>query len=150
MDPETPDHAEMQPMARGPLRWLLLATGWLFVILAGVGAALPVLPTTPFLLLAAACFARSSRRFYSWLVDNRIFGPLIRDWRAHRAMPRRAKQAAIAGIVVALGSSAVLFVTNAWGRAALVTTGVAVVAFVTRIPNREDVAGDDPPPRADF
>ena len=150
MAEETPDPEEMPPIARGPLRWVLFAAGWLFVVLGVAGAILPILPTTPFILLAAACFARSSERFYRWLLDNRIFGPLIRDWRAHRAMPRRAKWLAIGAIVVFLGSSAVFFVANPWGRGALVATGVALVTFLSRIPNREDIAPDDPPPEANF
>ena len=150
MEPETPDHDQPQPLARGPRRWLLLTAGWMFVILAVVGVVLPIVPTTPFLLLAAACFARSSEPFYSWLVDNRVFGPLIRDWRAHRAMPRRAKRVAIGAIVVALGSSALLFVTSPWGRGALAAIGLALVTFLLRVPNREDVAADDPPPRGKF
>jgi uncharacterized membrane protein YbaN (DUF454 family) len=150
MDEPTPYHDEIRPVARGPLRWVLLVGGWVFVLLGVAGALLPVLPTTPFILLAAACFARSSERFYAWLLDNRVFGPLIRDWRAHRAMPRHAKRVAIAAIVVFLGSSAVFFVENPWGRAALVATGVALVTFLLRIPNREDVAPDEPPPEPDF
>ncbi|HKJ25363.1 MAG TPA: YbaN family protein [Myxococcota bacterium] len=146
----TPHPDERPPIAHGPLRWLLLAAGWLFVGLGVLGAVLPVLPTTPFLLLAAACFARSSERFYAWLLDNRVFGPLIRDWRAHRAMPRHAKRVAIAAIVVFIGSSTVLFVAHPWGRVAMVATGVALVAFLLRIPSREDVARDDPAPKADF
>jgi len=150
MAPETPDPEEAHPTASGPLRWLLLVAGWLFVGLGVLGAVLPVLPTTPFLIVAAACFARSSERFYEWLLANRVFGPLIRDWRAHRAMPRHAKRVAIAAITVFIGSSAIFFVADPWGRAALVATGVALVAFLLRVPNREDVAGDDPPPEADF
>ena len=150
MTDPTPDPETMPPIAHGPLRWVLLALGWLFVGLGVVGAVLPILPTTPFLLLAAACFARSSERFYLWLLDNRIFGPLIRDWRAHRAMPRNAKRVAIGAIVVFIGSSTVFFLVDPWARAAMVATGVTLVIFLLRIPNREDVAGDDPPPKPDF
>lgn len=150
MAEESPHHQEMESIARGPLRWLLLGLGWLFVGLGVVGAILPVLPTTPFLLLAAACFARSSERFYTWLLDNRIFGPLIRDWRAHGAMPRNAKRVAIAAIAIFIGSSTFFVVENPWGRAALLATGVGLVTFLLRVPNREDVAPHDPPPKADF
>ena len=55
------------------------------------GIPLPLLPTTPFLLLAAFCFARSSQRWHDWLVDHKHFGPPIKDWRAHGAIPLRAK-----------------------------------------------------------
>ncbi|MER2510687.1 MAG: YbaN family protein [Amaricoccus sp.] len=75
----------------------MLALGGFFVAVGAVGVVLPVLPTTPFLILAAACFARSSPRFERWLLDHRIFGPLLRDWRARGAIPVRAKVAAVAG-----------------------------------------------------
>ena len=64
------------------LRYVLLAIGWLSVALGVIGIFLPVLPTTPFLLLAAACFARSSPRFYQWLVQHPRLGPWIRDYRS--------------------------------------------------------------------
>ena len=70
------------------------------------------LPTTPFLLVAAACFARSSPRFYRALLGNRVFGPLIRDWREHRAVPLRAKMLAITAIALVLGSTIVFSVPS--------------------------------------
>lgn len=79
------------------LRGVYLAAGLLFVALGFVGAFLPVLPTTPFLILAAACFARSSRRLESWLLDHSRFGPTLRDWRERGAIPRRAKMMSLAG-----------------------------------------------------
>ena len=79
------------------MRGVLFVAGLLFVALGFVGAFLPVLPTTPFLILAAACFARSSRRFESWLLDHPRFGPLLRDWRQRGAIPRKAKLAALVG-----------------------------------------------------
>ena len=64
------------------VRYLLMAVGWVSVVLGVIGIFLPVLPTTPFLLLAAACFARSSPRFYQWLINHRQLGPWIRDYRS--------------------------------------------------------------------
>ncbi len=141
--PGSDPHQEMKPLATGPVRVLLLAAGWLLVALAVLGIFLPVLPTTPFLLVAAACFARSSERFYVWLLENRLFGPLIRDWREHGTIPRRAKWTAIAMIVVFLGSSIVLFVTNPWVRGVLLAIGVGLVVFLWRMPIREDEAPRD-------
>jgi uncharacterized membrane protein YbaN (DUF454 family) len=79
------------------LRGVYLAVGLLFVALGFVGAFLPVLPTTPFLVLPAACFARSSRRLERRLLDHPHFGPTLRDWRERRAIPRKAKMMSLAG-----------------------------------------------------
>jgi uncharacterized membrane protein YbaN (DUF454 family) len=80
------------------MRALYFTLGLVFVALGFVGAFLPVLPTTPFLILAAACFARSSRRFEAWLLDHPRFGPLLRQWRERGAIPRKAKALALAGV----------------------------------------------------
>ena len=63
------------------------ALGTLFLLLGIAGVFLPVLPATPFLLLATACYARSSRRFYNWLMNHPAFGPLIIEWRTYRSIP---------------------------------------------------------------
>ena len=74
------------------LPWLI--AGALALALGVLGIFLPLLPTTPFVLLAAFCFARGSARCEAWLLGHPRFGPMVRDWRAHRAVPLRAKQAA--------------------------------------------------------
>lgn len=74
-----------------------LALGWCLVALGFVGAFLPVLPTTPFLILAAACFARSSARLERRLLEHPRFGPTLREWRERGAIPRRAKAMALFG-----------------------------------------------------
>jgi hypothetical protein len=72
-----------------------MTIGIISVGLGTAGVFLPLLPTTPFLLLAAACFIRSSDRLYQWLIHNRWFGSYIRNYREHRALPLRAKVIAL-------------------------------------------------------
>jgi uncharacterized protein len=116
------------------VRGIWIALGTAFLVLGVIGVVLPILPTTPFLLLAAACYARGSSRLYGWLLGNRTFGPLIRDWRAHRTIPRRARRNAIALLVVVLGLSVILFVETPVLRVVLVLIGIGVVVFLARIP----------------
>lgn len=87
------------------MRPLWLAAGVISVALGLVGVALPLLPTTPFMILAAACFARSSPRLHDWLWTHRLFGPAIRDWHHHRAIPAVAKRAALAAMAAAFALS---------------------------------------------
>ena len=85
--------------------WQRLAWGGAGVLALGtglVGIFLPLLPTTPFVLLAAFCFSRASSRCERWLVEHRRFGPMVHQWRAHRAIPLRAKQ--LAWTMMAAGS----------------------------------------------
>src|SRR5512145_2044190 len=91
-------------------RWLLMAVGWLAVASGVAGIFLPLLPTVPLLLLAAACFARSSERFHTWLVEHDRLGPLIRDYLGGEGIPLRAKMVAIGMIWVSVPVSAFLFV----------------------------------------
>lgn len=102
-----------------------------------LGVLLPVLPATPFLLLAAACFARSSDRFYRWLLNHRAFGPLVREWRQHRSIPYRMKVFAIAMMASTLAVSIVFFVPAGWPQAALAVFGVLLAAWLYSIPSRD-------------
>ena len=80
---------------------LLKLTGIFFVALAFIGAFLPLLPTTPFLLVAAACFAKSSPRMHKMLLANKVFGPMIYHWQQSRSIPKRAKIISLSSIVIA-------------------------------------------------
>lgn len=82
------------------MRYVFLCLGWFFVALGVIGAFLPVLPTTPFLLLAVACFARSSPKLEAWLMNHRTFGPPLKNWRERGAISRRAKIMAISLMVL--------------------------------------------------
>lgn len=72
-------------------KWFYISAGLLFLGIGAVGVFVPLLPTTPFLLLAAACFLRSSERLYNWLMNHRLFGNYIRNYREHRAMSLPSK-----------------------------------------------------------
>lgn len=122
-----------------PLRLLFLALGIFFVCLGFVGIFLPILPTTPFMLLAAACFARSSHRFYRWLTTHMIFGPAIRDWRQHRALSRKTKAMAIGLIFVTFGVSIGFFIQAPTLRIILIFLEVTVILFLLSIPTRKSM-----------
>jgi uncharacterized membrane protein YbaN (DUF454 family) len=119
------------------LRWLLWLAGTVSLGLGIVGVVLPGLPTTPFVLLAAACYARASPRLHRWLREHRFFGPMVRDWETHRSLTRRSKR-------IAQGSMLVMVGISAWGlRERPVLLAVVLVAaligvwVVARIPTRE-------------
>lgn len=93
--PSAPPPADADvEQARGAWRWVLLTVAWVSLGLGIAGVFLPVLPTVPFIILASWAGMRSSRRVHRFLELHRVFGPILRDWRAHRAVSRRAKWAA--------------------------------------------------------
>jgi len=120
------------------VRLLFLGLGCLAVVIGVVGLFVPLLPTTPFMLLAAACFARASRRFYNWLLNNRTFGPAILEWRQNRSIPYRTKIVAILAMAVTLSASILLVVTEPWMQACLAGLGVLLALGLYRIPSRDD------------
>ena len=90
------------------LRAAWFVVGLAAVLLGGLGVVLPLLPTTPFVLLAAFAFARSSRRWSAWLHAHPVFGSLIGNWRQHGAISRRAKILGVASMAAVLALSLVL------------------------------------------
>lgn len=94
-----PDHPPNGRLARAK-RVVWLSLGFLFVVLGFIGALLPLMPTTIFLILAAGCFARSSPRLETWLLNHPRFGPTLRAWRDDGAIGPRAKVAACTGIAI--------------------------------------------------
>ena len=98
---------------------------------------LPVIPTTPFLLVAAACFARSSPRFHSWLLNSRLFGPTIRCWQETRTISRGVKATAILMLVIVAGSSALFFIANLCARVIFLMIVGAVGIWILSIPSSE-------------
>ena len=100
------------------MRWVYLIVGWLAIVLGALGVVLPWLPTTPFLLLACFCFARSSPRWHEWLMYRSPFAALLQQWHARRSIPRKAKQRATLFIIVSFTVS-ISLVTYWWLKVAL-------------------------------
>jgi uncharacterized membrane protein YbaN (DUF454 family) len=124
----------VRPRARasrsGLTKCLLRSVGVLAVGLGVVGIFVPLLPTTPFLLLAAACFARSSDRFYRWLINHRWLGSYVRNYREHRATTRTVKATSITLLWASIGYASVV-VVRAWPvRALLLVIAVGVTAHL--------------------
>ena len=118
------------------VRALYLGAGFLALLLGALGAFLPVLPTTPFVLLAAACFARGSEYFHRKLLENRIAGPIIREWCVYHSIPRRAKRWAYLLMALSFGSS-ILIVPELWQKIMLIMIGSILAFYIWRVPVRE-------------
>jgi hypothetical protein len=127
---------EVRPVGTRGGRAVFLVLGHLCVALGVIGVFLPVMPTTVFLLGAAACYARASAGFYNRLLNNRVFGPIIADWRHYRSMTWKAKAYAIGFVWVGIGISVVL-VPLVWLRVVLLGVAVAVTGFLLRIRTRD-------------
>lgn len=113
------------------VRYALLLAGWLSVALGVIGIFLPILPTTPFLLLAAACFMRSSARFYHWLVQHPRLGPWIHAYLDGRGIPRRAKVYSISLMWFSIALSCYL-VPSIWARVFMPISAILVTLYILR------------------
>jgi len=118
------------------VRALWVALGGLSLLLGIIGIFLPVLPTTPFVLLAAACFARGSQRFHAWLLGHPRFGPLVYDWQVHRAIPLKAKCLALTMMWLSMGTTAWLMRARPVASVSLLACALAVSVWMVRMPTR--------------
>ena len=115
------------------MKLLLTIIGILAIVLGVIGIFLPLLPTTPFLLLAAACFARSSKRMHAWLMGHRLFGQFLRSYEEGRGIPARAKAVALVMMWSSL-AFAVWRYESMWLRLLLLTIGIGVSIYLWRLP----------------
>ena len=119
-------------------RWvrnLYMLAGWHCLGLGFVGIFLPLLPTTPFVLLAAFCFSRGSDNLYQWLLRQKTFGPLIRDWHQHGVIGAHVKCTALVLIILFM-SYAVIFAPLAlFMKAGLAIIGLCVIGFICSRPS---------------
>ncbi len=93
---------EVKLVASKPMRYAFMVAASFFLLIGFIGVFTPVLPTTPFVLLAAFCYARSSVRFYNWLMNHRWFGPSLRDWVKTRGIRPRAKILSVSLLAVSM------------------------------------------------
>lgn len=118
-------------------RFLLWSAGVLSLILAGIGVVLPGLPTTPFVLVAGACFVRASPRAHAWLLRNRTFGPMLREWEQHHSVSRRIKRIALSAMALTAGFSLWFFSGRPWLQATVLAGVLIGVIVVLRLPSRD-------------
>ena len=112
---------------------LMVLLGWFFILLSAVGVLVPILPTTPFLILALTIFANSSPRFHQMLLDNRWFGPILKDWEETKTVTRRIKLRATFLVLISFSLSTFL-VRYSWVlQIMLVTIAVILLVFIWRL-----------------
>ena len=116
------------------LRLLLLASGLLAVGLGTVGIFVPLLPTVPFLLLAAACFARSSERFHNWLLEHPHLGPILHSYLSGQGIPLKTKISTLALLWISIPISVFFFITILWVQILLIGIGLGVTIHLLQLP----------------
>ncbi|MFO7922495.1 MAG: YbaN family protein [Bacteroidales bacterium] len=118
------------PLNRKPLsgikKWLLIISGSVSLGLGTLGVIIPLLPTTPFLLLTAACYIRSSERLYKWLMNHPVYGESLMNYINHRAITLNVKIVSLTLLWIAIFSSALFFTTLTWLRVLLFIIAIAV------------------------
>ncbi len=123
---------------------ILLVFGTISLILGVVGIVIPILPTTPFLLLTAACYARGSPRFYNWLLNNRLFGFYIRNYREGKGMPLNYKVFTISLLWITILISIIFFIAIVWVEILLVIIAITVSIHIILIrPKKVSKESDD-------
>lgn len=135
MKPDSESSAAwLSPIVCGPRRVAYLACGWFFLGMAILGALLPVLPTTPFLLLTSYFFLRSSSRLHRRLLDSRLFGPVLMNWEKYRGVSLRTKLTALSMIAVSIAASLVFGNLSKPLKCVLIVSGATGVVVVLRLP----------------
>ncbi|UCE45432.1 MAG: YbaN family protein [Methanobacteriota archaeon] len=114
-------------------RIIWTAGGTVFLALGLIGIALPVLPTTPFLLLAAACYLKGSRRMYEWLTNNKLFGRYLTDYMEGRGIPLRAKAATLCMLWAAIAASILFVIESLILRIVLLAIAAGVTIHIIMI-----------------
>jgi uncharacterized membrane protein YbaN (DUF454 family) len=116
------------------LRYCLIVIGWLSVVLGVIGIFLPLLPTTPFLLLAVSCFAKSSQRFHDWLLNQPQLGPYIHMYLDGKGIPVKAKAYILIALWFTISTSALFFVKPVALKFLLFAIASGVTIHILRMP----------------
>ena len=128
-----PDPA-VKPKKNRVVRALLIVAGTISLVFAAIGLVLPLLPTTPLLLLALACYCRSSERLYLWLINNRWFGEYIRNYREGKGVPLKTKVLAITLLWATISVSVLFLVPILIVQILLLVIAIAVSIHILRLP----------------
>ena len=115
------------------IKLILISAGTFFLGLGIIGIFIPVLPTTPFLLLAAACYARSSKRFYDWLMNNRWFGPYIKNYRDGTGISLKIKIFTLFLLWVTILFSVFFIIDITWVKIILIIIAFGVTLHILTI-----------------
>jgi uncharacterized membrane protein YbaN (DUF454 family) len=115
------------------IRWVLIIAGTFFVGLGVLGIFLPLLPTTPFLLLAAACYVRSSKRFYNWILNNKWFGNYVKNYQEKKGVPLKVKILSVSLLWITIIFSAVFIVHIIFVRIILILIAIGVTIHILSI-----------------
>ena len=132
-------------MKQKTIHLLLVISGWLSLILGVIGIFLPLLPTTPFVLLAAACFARSSEKFHGWILAHPYFGKIVKNYQSGLGIEPRIRNRAI--LIMWMGMTiSMLIIFAIWSVVLLSTIGILVTIYLMRLPvyqEPEAIRGDE-------
>ncbi|UCB57874.1 MAG: YbaN family protein [Thermoplasmatales archaeon] len=115
------------------LKWILITAGTIFIGIGIIGIFIPILPTTPFLLLAAACYARSSIRFYNWLMNNKLIGAYIKNYREKRGIPLKIKVFTIFLLWITILFSVFFILLISWIKIILIIIAIGVTIHILTI-----------------
>jgi uncharacterized membrane protein YbaN (DUF454 family) len=126
-------------------RHAIFALGWLSVVLGAIGLLLPIVPTTPFLLVSAACFAETSPKFHRWLLNSPLFGPIISNWQRERYIEKNLKKRVLLLICITFATS--IWIVGIpllqWMLVVIMAVCLVAVSRLPTVPLSERNKGDD-------
>lgn len=123
---------------QGMMRIIFIIIGMISLVLGIIGVFLPVLPTTPFILLSAYLFGRSSEKFHRYLYNHRIFGQIVRDFQDKKAIRRKNKVIALVTMWLVILSSVIFFMPFWWAKVIVLSIGAGTSVYLIRFPEYKE------------